>query len=168
MESTPDSNQGALPVKSVVTVFLDADACPVKEEAYKVARRYGVKVMVVANAPLRVPGDPLVELVVKPGFGAADDWIAAQVRPHDIAVTADIPLAARCVNAGAIVIDPKGRLLTDSNVGAALATRNLMEELRQYGPQAGGPSPMTAKDRSRFLATLDEAINAARRGRIAT
>jgi uncharacterized protein YaiI (UPF0178 family) len=80
-------------------------------------------------------------------------------------VTADIPLAARCVHAGATVIDPKGRLLTDGNVGAALATRNLMEELRQYGPQSGGPSPMTAKDRSRFLATLDEAINAARRGR---
>lgn len=149
-----------------VCIFLDADACPVKDETYKVARRYGVKVFVVANATLRVPVHALFELVVQTGFGAADDWIAAHVASRDIVVTADIPLAARCVAVGAIVLNPKGNLLTDSNIGPALATRNLMEELRQYGPQTGGPSPMTPKDRSRFLASLDECINAALRGRM--
>ena len=147
----------------MLTIYIDADACPVKEEVYKVARRYGIRTAVVANAPLRVPADPLVELVVRQGFGAADDWIAEQAGPGDVVVTADIPLAARCLAKGARVLDPKGWPLTDSAIGAALATRDLMDELRRSGVVTGGPAPRTAKDRSRFLAQLDEAINAVRR-----
>ena len=145
------------------TLYIDADACPVKEEAYRVARRYGVPVKVVANAPLRVPPGPLVELVVRPGFGAADDWIAEQAGPGDVVVTADIPLAARCLAKGARVLSPKGQPFTDNDIGAALAMRDLMDELRQGGAVTGGPAPMTAKDRSRFLSKLDEAVNAVRR-----
>jgi hypothetical protein len=147
----------------MLTIFIDADACPVKEEVYRVARRYGVRVAVVANAPLRTPPDPLVELVVRPGFGTADDWIAEQVGPTDVVVTADIPLAARCLEKGARVLDAKGRSFTESAIGSALATRELMNDLRQSGTVTGGPAPMTPKDRSRFLSKLDEAVNAARR-----
>jgi uncharacterized protein YaiI (UPF0178 family) len=147
----------------MLTIYVDADACPVKEEVYKVARRYAVRVVVVTNAPLRVPADPLFELVVRTGFGAADDWIADQAGAGDIVVTADIPLAARCVANGASVLSPKGRPFTDNDIGAALATRDLMEELRQGGIVTGGPAPMTAKDRSRFLSKLDELVNGARR-----
>jgi uncharacterized protein YaiI (UPF0178 family) len=147
------------------TIYIDADACPVKDEVYRVARRYAVRVAVVANAPLRVPPGDAVELVVRPGFGAADDWIAGQVAAGDVVVTADIPLAARCLAKDARVLDPKGRPFTDNDIGAALATRELMDELRQSGAVTGGPAPMTAKDRSRFLSKLDEAVNAARRGR---
>jgi uncharacterized protein len=145
------------------TIYIDADACPVKGEVYRVARRYGVRVAVVANAPLRVPPDGRIELVVRPGFGGADDWIAEQAGPGDVVVTADIPLAARCVAKGARVLDPKGREFTERDVGAALATRDLMDQLRQAGVATGGPAPMTAKDRSRFLSKLDEAVNAVRR-----
>ena len=147
----------------MLTVYVDADACPVKQEVYRVARRHGLRVAVVANAPLRVPADPLIELVVRPGFGAADDWIAREAGPCDIVVTADIPLAARCLARGARVLDPKGRPFTDNDIGAALALRELKEELRQSGAVTGGPSPMTPKDRSRFLSKLDEAANAVRR-----
>ncbi|HZT82193.1 MAG TPA: DUF188 domain-containing protein, partial [Gemmataceae bacterium] len=105
----------------MLTIYVDADACPVKEEVYRVARRYGLRVAVVANAPLRVPADPLIELVVRPGFGAADDWIAQETGPGDIVVTADIPLAARCLAREARVLDPKGRPFTDNAIGAALA-----------------------------------------------
>ena len=145
------------------TVFVDADACPVKEEVYRVARRYGLRVAVVANAPLRVPTDPLIELVVRSGFGAADNWIAQEAGPGDIVVTADIPLAARCLERGARVLDPKGRPWTDNDIGGALAMRDLREGLRQGGALTGGPSPMTPKDRSRFLSKFDEAANAVRR-----
>ncbi len=144
-------------------IYIDADACPVKEEVYKVARRYAVRVVVVANQTMRVPADPPVELVVTPGFGAADDWIAEHAGPGDIVVTADVPLAARSVAAGAAVLDPKGRPLTDNNVGEALAVRDLMDGLRQAGGVTGGPAPMTPKDRSRFLSKLDELVVAARR-----
>ncbi len=144
----------------MLTVYVDADACPVKEEVYRVARRYGLRVAVVANAPLRVPNDPLIELVVRPGFGAADDWIAQEAGEGDVVVTADIPLAARCLGRGARVIDPKGRPFTDNDIGGALAMRDLREELRQGGELTGGPSPMTPRDRSRFLSKLDEAANA--------
>lgn len=145
------------------TIYIDADACPVKDEVYKVARRYSLKVFVAANSTMRVPADPLVELVVRVGFGAADDWIAEQIGLHDIAITSDIPLAARCVTRGAVAIDPKGRLFTDNNIGEAVAHRDLMEGLRASGEATGGPSAMAPKDRSRFLSRLDEAINAARR-----
>jgi uncharacterized protein YaiI (UPF0178 family) len=147
----------------MLTIYLDADACPVKDETYRVARRYSMRVVVVANAPLRVPAAPLVELVVRPGFGAADDWIVEQVGAGDIVVTADIPLAARCLAKDSHVLDPKGRQFTDNDIGSALAMRNLRDELRQAGTATGGPAPMTAKDRSRFLSKLDEVVNAVRR-----
>jgi uncharacterized protein YaiI (UPF0178 family) len=112
---------------------------------------------------MRLPAGPLVEMVVCPGFGAADDWIAGQAGAGDVVVTADIPLAARCLAAGARVLDPRGRAFTDADIGATLATRDLMDELRQGGAITGGPAPMTAKDRSRFLSKLDEVITAVRR-----
>ena len=144
----------------MLMIYVDADACPVKSEVYKVARRYDVQVAVVANAPLRVPADPLIELVVRPGFGAADDWIAREAGPCDIVVTADIPLAARCLAKESRVLDPKGHPFTDNDIGSALALRNLLDELRQGGAVTGGSAPMTPKDRSRFLSKLDELINA--------
>jgi uncharacterized protein YaiI (UPF0178 family) len=144
----------------MLTILVDADACPVKEEVYRVARRYGLRVLVVANAPLRVPADERVELVVRPGFGAADDWIAEQAGPGDVVVTADIPLAARCLPRGARVLGPKGTLFTEDDIGEALATRDLMDQLRQGGAVTGGPAPMTQRDRSRFLSRLDEIANA--------
>ena len=147
----------------MLTIYIDADACPVKEEVFRVARRYQMRVVVVANAPLRVPPGGLVELVVRSGFGAADDWIAEQAGAGDIVITADIPLAARCLEKGARVLDPKGHPFTENDIGSALAMRDLMAELRQGGTIAGGPAPMTPKDRSRFLSKLDEVINAVRR-----
>ncbi len=147
----------------MLTIYIDADACPVKEEVYRVAHRYHMPVAVVANTPLRVPAGGLIRLVVCPGFGAADDWIAAQAGPGDIVVTADIPLAARCLEKGALVLDAKGHQFTDAEIGSALAMRDLLNDLRQGGAVTGGPAPMTAKDRSRFLCKLDEAVNAARR-----
>lgn len=147
----------------MLTIFIDADACPVKDEVYRVAHRYSLRVAVVANVSLRVPADTRVELTVRPGFGAVDDWIAEQAGASDIVVTADIPLAARCLAHGAHVLDPKGHPFTDTAIGAALATRDLLEGLRQGGAVTGGPAPMTPKDRSRFLSKLDEAVNAKRR-----
>jgi uncharacterized protein YaiI (UPF0178 family) len=147
----------------MLTIYVDADACPVKDELYKVARRYAMRVAVVANTPLRVPADSLIELMVCPGFGAADDWIAEQAGPGDIVVTADIPLAARCLTKEARVLNAKGYPYTDGDIGSALAMRGLMDELRQGGMATGGPAPMTAKDRSRFLSRLDEEVNAVRR-----
>jgi len=141
-------------------VYIDADACPVKDEIYRVAKRYKLRVIVVANSTMNIPSSPLVEMVVRTGFGAADDWIAEIVGPGDIVITADIPLAARSVAKGAYVLDSKGRSLSDANIGDVLAVRNLHEELRQGGNIRGGPSPMTPKDRSRFLAKLDETVNA--------
>jgi uncharacterized protein YaiI (UPF0178 family) len=147
----------------MLTIYIDADACPVKDEVYKVARRYALKVFVVANSTMRVPADPPFELVVRSGFGAADDWIAGQIGPCDLCVTSDVPLAARCVAAGAVALDPKGRVFTPDTIGEAVAHRDLLEDLRAGGQVSGGPAPMTAKDRSRFLSRLDEAVNAARR-----
>src|SRR2546422_10060092 len=126
----------------MLTIFVDADACPVKDEVYRVARRYEMPVKVVANAALWVPANPRVELVVRPGFGAADDWIAEQVGLGDIVVTADIPLAARCLAKQARVLDPKGYPFTDNDIGTALALRDLMDGLRQGGVVTGGPAPM--------------------------
>lgn len=144
-------------------IYIDADACPVKDEVYKVARRYALKTFVVANSTMRVPTDAMFELVVRTGFGAADDWIAEQIRAHDVCITADVPLAARCVAAGAVCLDPKGRLLDANSIGEAVAHRDLLEELRATGSVSGGPAPMTPKDRSRFLARLDEVVNALKR-----
>jgi uncharacterized protein len=147
----------------MITIYVDADACPVKDEVYRVARRYAVRVVVVANAPLRVPADALFEMQICAGFGGVDDWIAAQAAAGAIVITADIPLAARCLAKEARVLDAKGRLFTDNDIGAALATRELMDALRQGGTVTGGPAPMTPKDRSRFLSKLDETVNAVRR-----
>ena len=147
----------------MLIVYIDADACPVKDEVYRVARRYEMRVVVVAKATLHVPADPLVELSVRPGFGEVDDWIAEQADHGDIVITTDIPLAARCLAKEARVLSPKGHSFTDNDIGEALAMRNLMNELRQDGAVTGGPGPMTAKDRSRFLSKLDEMINAVRR-----
>ena len=147
----------------MLTIYVDADACPVKEEVYRVARRYAMGVIFVANATLRVPADGLVQMVVRSGFGAADDWITEQAGPGDIVVTADIPLAARCLEKGVHVLDPKGHLFTDNDIGSALALRGLLDELRQGGVVTGGPAPMAPKDRSRFLSKLDELVNAVRR-----
>ena len=141
-------------------VYVDADACPVKDEIYRVAGRYQMPTIVVANATLTVPTNPLVTQVVCRGFGEVDDWIAERAGAGDIVVTSDIPLAARCLATHARVLDPKGHAFTENDIGAALATRALMDELRQSGAANGGPAPRTPKDRSRFLAKLDETINA--------
>jgi uncharacterized protein len=144
------------------TVYIDADACPVKDEVYRVAARYAMSVKVVANSPMRVPGGT-VEMVVRTGFGAADDWIAEQAEIGDVVVTADIPLAARSLAKGARVLDAKGHAFTGNNIAEALALRGMLEEQRQRGESTGGPAPMTPKDRSRFLGKLDEMLNAVRR-----
>jgi uncharacterized protein YaiI (UPF0178 family) len=147
-------------------IYIDADACPVKEEVYRVARRYGIKVFVVANAPIRVPADDLVELVVvRGGFDAADDRIVESLVAGDIVITTDIPLADRCLRCGARVLGPKGVEFTEDAIGEALATRALHDMLRQSGSFGGGPAPFAKADRSRFLAKLDELIHAVRRGK---
>ncbi|MBL0403509.1 YaiI/YqxD family protein [Microvirga aerilata] len=147
-----------------ITLYVDADACPVKPEIYRVAERHRVKVFVVSNSFLQVPQDPLIErVVVSSGFDAADDWIAERASRGAIVVTADIPLASRCVKAGADVIGPTGKPFSEASIGMALATRNLMEDLRAMGDVTGGPKPFSAKDRSAFLSALDVAINRLKR-----
>ncbi len=147
-----------------MSIYVDADACPVKEEIYRVARRYGTKVFVVANSPMRVPREENLEFVaVSGGFDVADDWIAERARAGDIVVTADIPLAGRCLQQGARVLGPTGLEFTEDAIGDALATRALLDMLRQSGDFRGGPSPFARSDRSRFLSKLDELIHAARR-----
>ena len=142
-----------------IAIYVDADACPVKAEIYRVAERHGVKVFVVANSYFNVPREPLIEqVVVSDGFDAADDWIAERAGPRDVVITADVPLASRCVKSGAAVIGPTGRPFTESSIGMALATRNLMEGLRAGGEITSGPKPFSARDRSLFLHALDTAI----------
>jgi uncharacterized protein len=149
-----------------IEIFVDADACPVKDEVYRVAGRYGLKVYVVTNGGVRAPGVPMIELVVvAQGPDVADDWIAERARRGDVVVTADIPLAHRCLQAGAEVIGPTGRAFTTSSIGAALATRGIMEHLRSTGETTGGPKPFAPADRSRFLSALDQAINRSIRAR---
>ncbi len=145
-------------------IYIDADACPVKQEVYRVARRYRLKVTLVAGSCMRVPEDDSVALeVVGQGMDVADDWIVEHVEADDIVITADIPLAARCIAKGAAVLGTTGKPFTDDNIGSALATRNLLTELRGFGEITGGPPPFDSRDRSRFLQTLDEVINAIRR-----
>jgi uncharacterized protein YaiI (UPF0178 family) len=148
----------------LLNIYIDADACPVKEEVYRVAKRYGLHVFVVSNNGMRVPSGDWLQAVVLPGAGSTvDDWIAEQAGAGDIVITADIPLAARCLPKGARVLGPKGHLFTEDDIGEALATRALLEELRQQGAVTGGPAPMTKQDRSRFLSKLDETVHAIRR-----
>ncbi|MCL2713227.1 MAG: YaiI/YqxD family protein [Alphaproteobacteria bacterium] len=147
-------------------IYVDADACPVKEEIYRVAIRHGLPVIVVAGRFIQVPQDPLVtRIAAGAGPDAADDHIAAQAGQGDIVVTADIPLADRCVKAGAAVIAPDGRLFTAESIGMALAMRNLMTDLRSAGAVTSGPKPLTRRDRSAFLAALDQTIRRIERGR---
>lgn len=142
-----------------IVILVDADACPVKPEIYRVAERHGLRVFVVSNAPIAVPHDPRIERVVVPGgMDMADDWIAERARPGVIAVTADIPLASRVVKAGAVAIGPDGRAFTEDSIGMALAARNLMDDLRSAGATTRGPRPFSARDRSAFLSALDLAI----------
>lgn len=146
-------------------IYVDADACPVKPEVYRVAKRHGVGVTLVAGSWMRVPpGQDIVLEVVGQGFDAADDWIASHAGTGDVVVTADIPLAARCVANGARVLGTTGRPFTEENVGEALATRNLLADLRGAGLEtASGPPPFDPRDRSRFLQALDQALHALRR-----
>jgi uncharacterized protein YaiI (UPF0178 family) len=146
------------PAKAI-TIYVDADACPVKAEIYRVAERHAVKVCVVSNSPMAVPREPFIERVlVGSGPDVADDWIAERASRGAIVITADVPLAHRCVKAGADVIAPTGRVLTEASIGMALATRNLMEDLRSAGQVTGGPKPFQPRDRSNFLSALDLAI----------
>jgi uncharacterized protein YaiI (UPF0178 family) len=148
----------------VIEIFVDGDGCPVKDEVYVVATRHGVPVALVANRRVYVPEGFGVELVVvDAGPDAADDWIAENVRAGDVAVTADLPLAARCLAAGAHVLGPDGREFTADAIGGLLATRELKEQLRGAGVATGGPPPLTARDRSRFQAKLDELVQRALR-----
>lgn len=144
---------------TTILVFIDADACPVKDEVYKVAGRHGIRTVAVSNSFMQLPRDPLIErVVVGAGLDIADDYIAERARRGIIVITADIPLAARCIKAGADVIAPNGRAQTEQSIGQALATRNLMEDLRSAGQITGGPRPFAPKDRSNFLSALDLAI----------
>lgn len=140
-------------------ILVDADACPVKDEVYRVAWRHDVPVAIVSNSHLRIPDHPLVgRVVVSDGFDAADDWIAEAASADTVVVTADILLADRCLKAGASVIAPNGRPFTSSSIGTAVATRAIMADLRAGGDQLGGPAPFAKADRSRFLSSLDEAL----------
>jgi uncharacterized protein len=145
-------------------IFVDADACPVKQEVYRVATRYGLDVTLVANAPMRVPGWVTLE-IVGGRSDAADDWIVEHVKPDDIVVTADILLADRCIKRGAQVIGPSGKPFSEEGIGQAVATRNLLAELRGAGEIMGGPPPLKPRDRSQFLQQLDNIIQATRRTR---
>jgi uncharacterized protein len=148
----------------MLEIYVDADGCPVKDEVYRVAGRYGLIVWVVANAWLRVPDDPWVRRVtVAEGLDRADDWIAERIGPGDVAITSDVPLAARCVERGARAIAPDGRRFDAASIGSALADRNLMTALREAGEITSGGRPFTRQDRSRFLNALDAAIQAIRR-----
>jgi uncharacterized protein YaiI (UPF0178 family) len=165
------------PSDKIIVIYVDADACPVKQEVYRVAERHGLKVYVVSNAPIAVPreyliggrpdaepgatsaGRPFIERVVVPaGMDEADNWIAERAVKGAIVVTQDIPLAARAVKAGAVAIAPNGKPFSESSIGMTLATRNLMDSLRSAGEITGGPKPFSPKDRSAFLGSLDREI----------
>lgn len=148
----------------MLDIYVDGDACPVKAEIFRLAARSDLKVLVVANGPLRVPDKGRVERVrVRPGLDAADDWIAEHAGENDIVVTADVPLAGRCLARGARVLAPNGQPFTEDSIGAALASRELMQHLRDMGEVTGGPAPFSPSDRSRFLSRLGETIDAIRR-----
>ena len=149
-----------------IEIFIDADACPVKDEVYKVAGRYGLKTWVVSNAFMMIPQSPLIaRVIVDAGPDVADDWIAEHIAPGDAAITNDIPLAERVLKAGGQAITPTGKPFTADSIGAAIAQRALMEQLRSTGDILGGPKPFDRNDRSRFLQALDEAVQKERRRR---
>jgi uncharacterized protein len=148
----------------LISIYVDADACPVKAEVYRVAERHALKglalkVLVVTNSAIAVPRDPMIErVIVGAGMDAADDWIAERAKRGDIVITADVPLAARSIKAGAQAIAPSGRAFTEDSIGMTLATRNLLSDLRSAGEITGGPKPFGPRERSRFLSALDQAI----------
>ncbi len=147
------------PKPQEIRIFVDADACPVKAEVYRVAERYGLKVFVVANSFMNVPRNDMIErVIVSEGPDVADDWIVERTGPRDIVITADIPLAGRCVKKGASVIGPTGKPFDDDSIGMALATRDLLTGLRGAGATTRGPPPLTRQDISRFLSALDLAV----------
>ena len=148
----------------MLDIFVDADGCPVKDEIYRVARRHGLGATVVSNARMRIPEeDRFTLVVVGDRFDAADDWIVEHAGRDDIVISADIPLASRCLKKGAVVLDQRGGEFTEDNIGAALAGREISAHLRDLGTLTGGPPPFNARDRSRFLHRLDEAIRTIRR-----
>jgi hypothetical protein len=148
----------------MTVLYVDADACPVKDEIYRVAERYRLAVFVVSNSWLRTPPDPrITSIVVEDGPDAADDWIAARASAGDVVITADIPLAERAIKAGAQALHPTGRPFTSDNIGSALASRSIGEHLRSFGAITGGPKPFAPADRSRFLQALDVAVVRARK-----
>jgi hypothetical protein len=150
----------------LITIYVDADASPIKNEAVRVAKRYNLKIYFVSNSRVKAPEDDLVEIViVKDHLDAADDWIVEHITETDVAVTADIPLASRCLKKGARVLDPKGRVFTEDSIGEVLANRDIMTFLRDLGNMTGGPPPYSKKDRSRFLQRLDDLIHAIRKER---
>jgi len=147
----------------LLDIFVDADACPVKDEVYRVARRYGLAVTLVSNSWMRIPQQELIKLVVVDDrFDAADDWIVDHVDEHDIVISADIPLASRCLKKGAQVLGPRGRAFTEEGIGEALATRELLSHLRERGDMSGGTPFFNKRDRSRFLQILDKTIQVLR------
>jgi len=142
-----------------IDIYVDADACPVKADVYRVAERHGLKVYVVSNSPIAVPREPWIErVVVGAAMDAADDWIAERAKAGDIVITADVPLASRGVKAGAVVIAPNGKPFDQDSIGMTVATRNLLHELRSAGMITSGPKPFEPRDRSRFLSALHDAI----------
>lgn len=150
----------------MTAIYVDADACPVREEVYRVATRLGLEVYVVSNGsrPIRPPGLPNVHMVVVgAAMDAADDWIAERIGRGDVCVTSDLPLAGRCLTRGARVVPPNGKPLTEANISSALAGREIGRHLRELGVATRGPAPLTRQDRSRFLSALDTAVQAARR-----
>ncbi|MBK3663892.1 YaiI/YqxD family protein [Bradyrhizobium diazoefficiens] len=152
--------------QNTTRIYVDADACPVKDEIYRVAGRHALRVSVVAGNFIRVPQDPLIERIAAgAGMDAADDWIAERAGPGDIVITSDIPLASRCVKAGADVIAANGKPFTEESIGMTLAVRNLMTDLRSAGEVTGGPKSFAPRDRSTFLSTLDQTIRRIQRRR---
>ena len=147
-------------------IFIDADGCPVKQEVYRVAQRYGLRVTLAANSWMQIPGGDWIELVVVEGqLDAADDWIVEHVSENDIVISGDIPLASRCLEKGALVLGTRGHQFTEDSIGEALAGRELLSHLRELGTMTGGPAPIEKQDRSRFLQRLDEMVQAVRRKR---
>jgi uncharacterized protein len=159
----------SLPPQKPIAIYIDADACPVKQEVYRVAERHALKgaalkVFVVSNSPIAVPRDEMVErVVVGGGMDEADNWIAERAGRGDIVITADIPLASRCVKNGATVLAPNGKPFSEESIGMTLATRNLMDSLRSAGAVTGGPKPFAPRDRSNFLSAIDQALVRLRR-----
>ncbi|RLD02807.1 MAG: YaiI/YqxD family protein [Chloroflexota bacterium] len=148
----------------MLDIYVDADACPVKQEIFKVARRYDLKVILVANSWMRVPASSWLDLVVvDKGADVADDWIVEKVTADDIVISGDIPLASRCLKKGALVLGNTGRPFTTDNIGDVLSLRNLLTDLREQGVMTKGPKPFAKKDRSRFLQALDQMIVGVRR-----